>query len=179
MKTAKTIYKSATPCYIADSDESNPYREYLALHTLGDDRYFWIEDDGNGCAGGYAVEDIDGWSDADINEIYRNIDTSVIAADVERLREMGYTADADWLWDWLSHVDSARCTGDPCHAHNLTIEVDLLGSDADEADIDNLIEALHAEGYTWARRATDGERGDTSGITDREWQRIMDSVFNA
>ena len=41
-----------------------------------------------------------------------------------------------------------------------------------------IVGALHRNGYTWARSATDGEAGTTDGITDAEWQRVMAEAFN-
>jgi len=177
MKT-KILYRSNVPCHIADNGEGNPFREYLTLQTLGDDNYYWIEQAGNGCGTGYALESIDGWSDADVNEQYRLLDLDQLSADATAVREMGLVADAEWLEDWIARANSARCLGDPCHEHNLTIELEHLGSDAGESDLDRLIAVLRAEGYTWARKAEDGERGDVSGITESEWDRVMEVAFN-
>lgn len=162
------------PCYIADNDTHNPYR--LTLY-IADNGAVMLGASGNGCGDDIPLEDIDGWSDADINERFRNIDTNALAANVTELRDAGFTTEAGYVWDWLCHADSARCEGDPCHAHNLTIDLESMGDAATEDDIDKFIEALHEEGYTWARKA-DGETGDTSGITEREWQRVMDKTFN-
>lgn len=163
------------PCYIAENDEHNPYR--LTLY-VADNGAIMLGAAGNGCGNDIPLEDINGWSDADINEQFRHIDTNALARNAEELRLSGFADEADYVEDWLCHADSARCEGDPCHAHNLTIDLESMGDCATEADRDQFIEALHREGYTWARAASDNEVGDTSGITESEWQRIMDETFN-
>ena len=168
-------WMSDRPCYVADNDENNPYR--LTLY-VADNGAIMLAADGNGCAGDIPLEDLDGWADGDINEQFRHIDTNVLAHDVQELRNAGFADAADFVWDWLCHADSARCEGDPCHAENLVVELAHLGDEATEADLDRMIEALHRNGYTWARSATGGEAGTTDGITDAEWQRIMDEAFN-
>lgn len=166
---------SEAPCYIADNDDHNPYR--LTLY-IADNGAIMLAADGNGCGNDIALEDIDGWSDADINEQYRHINTTALARNVEGLRAAGFADEADYVWDWLCHADSARCEGDPCHADNLVVELAYLGDEATAEDLDHFVDALHADGYTWARAANDGEEGDTSGITDAEWSRIMAEALN-
>ena len=170
-------WMSGHPCYVADGDERNPYR--LTLY-VADNGAIMLAADGNGCASDIPLEDIDGWSDADINEKWRLIDTNVLAHDVQELHDAGFTNEADFVWDWLCHADSARCVGDCTHtpAENIVVELAHLGDEATEADLDRMTEALHRNGYTWARSATDGEAGTTDGITDAEWQRVMAEAFN-
>lgn len=106
----RTIYSGAT-CYTRPGDDSNPYREHLELQVLEggeEDTFFWIEDAGNGCAGGYALEDIDGWSDADINERFQHIDLDVLRDDCAAIRAMGRSAEADWLEAWIDRAEEAR-----------------------------------------------------------------------
>ena len=167
-------FRASAPCYINAADTcGNPYR--LTLY-IADNGAIMLAAEGNGCGDDFMLEDIDGWSDADINERFRHIDTNALAQNVEELREAGFTAEADYVWDWLCHADSARCVGDPCHAHNLMIDLESMGDSATDDDRERFIEALHREGYTWAK-AADGS-GDCSGITEAEWQRIMDEAFN-
>lgn len=171
-ETAKII--CSMPCYDAENDESNPYT--LTLY-IADNGAIMLGAAGSGCGNDIALEDIDGWSDADINEQFRHIDTTALADNVTELRAAGFANEADYVWDWLCHADSARCEGDPCHAHNLMIDLESMGDAATEEDRQMFIEALHREGYTWARAVNDNETGDTSGITEAEWQRIMDETF--
>lgn len=163
----------STPCYDAENDESNPYT--LTLY-VADNGAIMLGAAGNGCGNDLALENIDGWSDADINEQFRRIDTNSLAKNAQELRAAGFGAEADYVEDWLFHADSARCEGDPCHAHNLTIDLESMGDSATDDDRERFIEALHREGYTWAK-AADGS-GDCSGITEAEWQRILDKTFN-
>lgn len=167
-------FKATTPCYIADNDVNNPFR--LTLY-IADNGAIMLASEGNGCGDDIPLEDIDGWNDADINEQFRHIDTNALATNVNELRDAGFPDEADYMWDWLCHADSARCEGDPCHANNLTIDLESMFAAATEEDRDKFIEALHDEGYTWARKSEDGT-GDTSGITEQEWLRIMDKTFN-
>ena len=170
-ETAKII--CSEPCYNAGNDEHNPYT--LTLY-VADNGAIMLGAAGNGCGNDLALEDIDGWSDADVNEQFRRIDTNSLAKNAQELRAAGFDAESDYVEDWLSHADSARCEGDPCHAHNLMIDLESMGDAATEEDRERFIEALHSEGYTWAK-AADGS-GDCSGITEAEWQRIMDKAFN-
>jgi len=166
-------YKSANNCYVADTDESNPLREFLELRVLvpgGSDTFYWINQAGNGCGDGYALEDIDGWSDADINERFRLLDLDVLRADAAAVREIGREDDADWLESWIDRAEQAR-------DHNICVCLEHMGSDATDEDLEQFIAMLRAEGYTWAERSLDNE-GDTSGITDAEFERIMDITFN-
>lgn len=168
-------YKTAVPCYVADNDAQNPYR--LTLY-IADNGAIMLAAEGNGCGNDIELEDIDGWSDADINERFRHIDTNALAKNVQELRDAGFPDAAEYVWDWLCHADSARCEGDPCHAHNLTIDLESMGDAATEEDRDRFIAALHRNGYTWACAADGDKLGDTTGITEREWQRIMDETVN-
>jgi len=168
-------YKTAVPCYVADNDTHNPYR--LTLY-IADNGAIMLSAEGNGCANDVELEDIDGWSDADINEQFRHIDTNALAENVKELRNAGFPNEAEYVWNWLCHADSARCEGDSCHAHNLTIDLESMGDAATKDDLDKFIEALHRNGYTWACAADGSNLGDTTGITEREWQRIMDETFN-
>lgn len=156
------LWMSDTPCY----SEAIGYS--LTLY-VAEDGMFMLGADGNGCADDIAVDDINGWSDADINEKYRMIDLDQLRDDASALREVGRDDDADWLDGWIDRAEMAR--------RNIVIELDHMGQDATEEDRNKFIEALHNEGYTWARAAED-EMGDCTGITEAEWQRIMDEAFN-
>ena len=169
------IYKSGTPCYTKPGDESNPFREYLTLESTipgGEDRFFWIVQDGNGCGGGYALKDIDGWSDADINESFRQLDLDTLRDDAKALRDMGRADDAEWLESWIERADRAR-------HDNIIIDEDMIGEAAiTAADVDKVVEALHRKGYTWAYSNHEtATRATLDGITGDEWTSILDEVF--
>ena len=86
----------AVPCYVADNDANNPYS--LTLY-IADNGAVMLGASGNGCGNDIPLDDIDGWSDADINERFRNIDTNALAANVTELRDAGFATEADYVWD--------------------------------------------------------------------------------
>ena len=157
------LWMSDAPCYAADSGYS------LTLY-VAENGAIMLAAAGNGCGDDIMLDDINGWSDADINEEYRMLNLDQLRDDAAALREAGREDDADWLDGWIDRAEMAR--------RNIVIELDHMGSEATEDDRDQFIEALHDEGYTWARAARDGEMGDCTGITEAEWQRIMDETFN-
>ena len=157
------LWISDTPCY-------SEARGYSLTLYVADNGEIMLAAEGNGCADDIPMDDIDGWSDADINEQYRSLNLDQLRDDASSLRESGRDDDADWLDGWIDRAEMAR--------RNIVIELDHMGHDATEDDRDKFIEALHNEGYTWARAANDGEEGNTDGITDFEWSRIMDEAFN-
>ena len=85
----------AEPCYIADNDDNNPYR--LTLY-IADNGAIMLGADGNGCADDIPLEDIDGWSDADINSTYRKLDHNALVRNIDELRAAG-TDGRRWLMD--------------------------------------------------------------------------------
>ena len=161
------IYTSPECCYQYDNDENNPLRGRL---YVGADGNLWISSEGQGCVNDYTLDDIDGWTPADINDVFRGLDLDVLSRDADRIRQLGRHEDADWLRNWIETAEAAR--------RGVVVELAHMGSEATEEDREKFIEALHREGYTWARSARDGEEGDTSGITDQMWDYIMHEAFN-
>ncbi len=170
MKTYRTArYICAQPCYI-DPDSptpENPYR--LTIYSVKGGGMM-LAADGNGAGGDIVLEDVDGWSDADINEQYRRIDLDAISGNADEFSDAGLEDEAEWLDAWADRVDKAR-------SNTLNVCIDHLGSEATEDDVNRMVAALRAEGYYWAYHS-DATHGDVSGITDAEWQRIMDKVFH-
>lgn len=156
------IWMSDTPCY----SEAGGYS--LTLYVASDGMIM-LGADGNGCADDIVLDDINGWDDADINEEYRMLDLDQLRDDANAMREAGRDDDADWLDGWIDRAEMAR--------RNIVIELDHMGPEATEDDRDKFIESLHDEGYTWAMAAED-EIGNCTGITEAEWQRIMNETFN-
>ena len=163
-------WMSDHPCYVADNDENNPYR--LTLY-VADNGAIMLAADGNGTGDDIALESIDGWGDADINEKYRQFDLDQLRSDANALFEAGRENDWNYLDQWCDRAEEAR-------DHNIVVHANMMGGDATEDDVDRFVDALRANGYTWAAsaHAAGSAEGDASGITNFEWQRIMDEAFN-
>lgn len=160
------LWMSDAPCYTADSGYS------LTLY-VADNGAIMLAAEGNGCGDDIMLDGIDGWSDADINEQYRLLNLDQLRDDAAALREAGREDDADWLGGWIDRAEEAR-------DHNVVVHADMMWGEATEDDVDRFVEALRAHGYTWAASAhlAGSLEGDSSGITEAEWQRIMDETFN-
>ena len=161
------IYVSPVECYHLGRLDENGLRGRFYVDAAGE---CWITSEGNGCGDDIPLVDLAGVPIDAINETFRFVDLDVIASDRDNLRELGRGDLADWLDGWIHTCESAR--------RGVVVELDHMGDEATYKDRDRLIEALHANGYTWARLSRGAAPGDLSGITDAEWDRVMAETFN-
>ena len=87
----------AEACYIDENSSTpdNPYRLTLYIANNG---AIGLAADGNGCGNDIDVEDVDGWSDADINSKYRQLDHNVLVRNIDVPSSSISTASATCTW---------------------------------------------------------------------------------
>lgn len=158
------------PCYIDEksSTPDNPYR--LTLY-IADNGAIGLAADGNGCGDDIWLEDVDGWSDADINREYRKLDHNALVRNIDELRAAGFEDEADWLHDWECHTYEAK---------NAAVDVTLerMGSEATEEEAEKFAAYLRADGFEGARVRENHDWTYQDAITDADWESAMQNCFN-
>ncbi len=159
----------AEACYIDENSSTpdNPYRLTLYIANNG---AIGLAADGNGCGNDIDIEDVDGWSDADINSKYRQLDHNVLVRNIDELRAAGFEADADWLHDWQCRTYEAKQAA-------VDVTLDRMGSEATMEDAEKLVSWLRADGFEGAHICDYHDWTYQDAITDEDWDTAMQAAF--